>query len=30
MDLDFHDLLLTPSDILEHLFCGHSPILSIT
>ena len=22
MDLDFHDLLLTPSDILEHLFCG--------
>lgn len=22
MDLDFHDLLLTPSDILEHIFCG--------
>jgi CRISPR-associated exonuclease Cas4 len=22
MDLDFHDLLLTPSDVLEHLFCG--------
>ncbi|MHC5536995.1 CRISPR-associated protein Cas4 [Singulisphaera rosea] len=22
MDLDFHDVLLTPSDILEHLFCG--------
>jgi CRISPR-associated exonuclease Cas4 len=22
MDLDFADLLLTPSDILEHLFCG--------
>src|SRR4051794_10399517 len=22
MDLDFHDPLLTPSDILEHLFCG--------
>jgi CRISPR-associated exonuclease Cas4 len=22
MDLDFHDLLLTPSDLLEHLFCG--------
>ena len=22
MDLDFRDLLLTPSDILEHLFCG--------
>lgn len=22
MDLDFHDILLTPSDLLEHLFCG--------
>src|SRR5262245_20442465 len=22
MDLDFPDLLLTPSDVLEHLFCG--------
>lgn len=22
MDLDFHELLLTPSDVLEHLFCG--------
>ena len=22
MDLDFDDVLLTPSDILEHLFCG--------
>lgn len=22
MDLDFHDLLLTPSDVLEHLYCG--------
>ena len=22
MDLDFHDLLLTPSDVLEHVFCG--------
>ena len=22
MDLDFHDLLLRPSDLLEHLFCG--------
>jgi CRISPR-associated exonuclease Cas4 len=22
VDLDFHDLLLTPSDVLEHLFCG--------
>ena len=22
MDLDFHDVLLTPSDLLEHLFCG--------
>src|SRR5437763_11541311 len=22
MDLDFHDVLLTPSDVLEHLFCG--------
>src|SRR3954447_11449708 len=22
MDIDFHDLLLTPSDVLEHLFCG--------
>ncbi len=21
MDLDFHDVLLTPSDLLEHLFC---------
>ena len=22
MDLDFHDVLLTPSDVLEHMFCG--------
>ena len=22
MDLDFRDVLLTPSDLLEHLFCG--------
>jgi CRISPR-associated exonuclease Cas4 len=22
MDLDFHDALLTPSDVLEHVFCG--------
>ena len=22
MDLDFRDVLLTPSDVLEHLFCG--------
>jgi CRISPR-associated exonuclease Cas4 len=22
MDLDFHDVLLTPSDVLEHVFCG--------
>src|SRR3954454_4190937 len=22
MDLDFHEVLLTPSDLLEHLFCG--------
>src|SRR3954454_15904464 len=22
MDLDFHEALLTPSDVLEHLFCG--------
>jgi CRISPR-associated exonuclease Cas4 len=22
MDLDFHDVLLTPSDVLEHIFCG--------
>src|SRR3954464_6576758 len=22
MDLDFRELLLTPSDVLEHLFCG--------
>jgi CRISPR-associated exonuclease Cas4 len=22
MDLDFEDVLLTPSDVLEHLFCG--------
>ncbi len=22
MDLDFNDVLLTPSDLLEHLFCG--------
>src|SRR4051794_21413859 len=22
MDLDFHEVLLTPSDVLEHVFCG--------
>ena len=22
MDLDFHEPLLTPSDVLEHLYCG--------
>src|SRR5918997_416233 len=24
MDLDFHDLLLTPSDVLEKVFCGRA------